>query len=154
MKNNNKKIRIIICIVFAFAIIIYLMFFKGFYAFSDKIVGPYVDAESYKDFLDYDSWQIGENKYGDPIFCYEDNAFQFLKNRYKDVFIEIYEKYHNEYNVGKLNKNNFKVYKNILINIGSNDIEHNDLIRLFELYENGQKRWIYVIGEGWNRIYK
>lgn len=148
-KNNNKsKIITIVCIGI---VVLYFVFIKGIYASSNTIIGPYSNAEIYKEYLNYDSWQIGENAYGEPIFCFEDNAFQFTKNKYKDVIDKVYD----QYDIGRFSKLNYKKYINILENMPSDNKEEKDridsLIELLKLYENGQKRWKYTFGQGWNR---
>lgn len=156
-ENKKKKYFIIIGTIL---LCFYFAFIKGIYAFSDRIIGPYVNAESYKEFLDCDSWQIGENKYGEPIFCYPNNAFQYTKRKYADLINRIYDLYHDQYKLKKLNKYNFVTYRGLAeqLSLTAKDQKECDdcisLIRLLDLYENGQKRWIYVIGDGFNRIYK
>ncbi|MDO4940920.1 MAG: hypothetical protein Q4E33_04430 [Erysipelotrichaceae bacterium] len=145
---KNKKLIIIIAVLFVLGL--YFTFIRGIYASSDKIVGPYRDAESYAEFLDYDSWQIGENQYGDPIFCFQDNAFQLIKIKCDDIINKTYDLYHDEYNVGRFSKDNCSDYKDLVNKLPSSK-ENDSFIRLIELYENGQKRWYYVIGSGWIR---
>lgn len=153
----KKKKRIIIGIALIIILGIYLIFFKGIYASSDVIIGPYKNAELYEEFLDYDYWQIGENIYDEPIFCYQDNALLFIKRRYADLLSKIYDLYHDEYKIRKLNKRNIAAYRKLsdqLICIDKQEDEQRQaLIKLLDLYINGQKKWKYVIGKGWDRIY-
>lgn len=153
MKVNKKKKLIILNIICAI-ILLYFVFFKGIYASSNKIIGPYSKTELYKEFISYENWKIGENLYGEPIFCYEDNAFQFTKQKYFDILNRVYEMYHKEYHFEKMNKHNYKIYRDLLSELSLNGEDDNrrlSLIKLLDLYENGQKRWKYEIGSGWDR---
>lgn len=157
LANNKKRILTIAGIACVILLVLYFVFIRGIYASSDKIVGPYRNAEIYEDFLDYDSWQIGENMHGDPIFCFEDNAFQFIKIKYADVLNNIYELYHDQYNLRRLNKKNYVAYRDLLFELSLSNIneeernKYSSLIELFDIYKNGQKRFKYVIGNGWGR---
>lgn len=157
LANNKKRILTIAGIACVILLVLYFVFIRGIYASSDKIVGPYRNAEIYEDFLDYDSWQIGENMHGDPIFCFEDNAFQFTKFKYSDVLDKIYVTYHDEYNLQRLNKRNYDLYIDLAkkLSLDSNNQEEydelNSLIELLDIYKNGQKRWTYVINYGFVR---
>lgn len=156
MKSKKKSILIILSSIVAILVIVYFVFFKGIYAFSDKFVDVYSDAENYEEFLSYEPWQIGANKYGEAVFCYKDNALAFIKLKYGYLINKVYVQ--NEQNISKFNKNNISSYIDLLKSFKpKNEEESNStksLIKLLELYENGEKRWIYIIGSGWRRIYK
>ena len=63
----------------------YFVFVRGFYAESDKVVGEYTNRSSIEKFIQHDAWQIGENKYGQPVFVDHKKALQFLQEEYQDV---------------------------------------------------------------------
>lgn len=148
---RNKELLITICLI---ALITYFVFVKGIYASSNRIIGPYENAKEYKEFLSYEPWSIGENVYGEPIFCYEDNAFEYTKQVYKEEL----DKVCNEYGLNKLNRHNIDVYLDSISKLEINNIDKQDrydsLVKLLNVYKNGQKRWVFVIGLGLNRVYK
>lgn len=148
---HNKKLLITICLII---LITYFVFFKGIYASSNRIIGPYKNVKEYKEFLSYEPWSIGENIYGEPIFCNEDNAFKYTKQVYKDEL----DKVRNKYGLNKLNKHNIDIYLDSISKLKTNNIDEQNrcdsLTKLLNVYKNGQKRWIFVIGLGLNRVYK
>ncbi|HQB32100.1 MAG TPA: hypothetical protein PLI19_02095, partial [Erysipelotrichaceae bacterium] len=65
---TNKKIKnifIITGVIISLMLLsLYMVFIRGFYASSDKVVGPYTGSASIDEYLKYEEWQIGENQYG------------------------------------------------------------------------------------------
>ena len=154
-----KKRKLLLAVLFVVTILLifsYFVFVRGFYAESDKVVGEYTNGSSIEKFIQYDAWQIGENKYGQPVFVDHKKALQFLQEEYQDVLDKAYDIYHEEYKLGKFNDSNCGLYMNLIYQMPSENEDlrqRNVLVAQFiDIYENSLKRWIYIPGLGWNRV--
>ncbi|MDI9540034.1 MAG: hypothetical protein QM204_00970 [Bacillota bacterium] len=159
MNNKKRKKRLIIMLaslIFIAFLSFYMVFICGFYAASDKVVGPYTGSANIDKYLEYEAWQIGRNKYGQPIFVDSDEAFKLAQEKYSEAIILIYNHFNEEYQVGKFGKNNYQLYKMLGWQIPTDDetIRKSgvELTQFLDIYENSFKRWIYVPGFGWDRI--
>lgn len=154
-----KKRKLLLAVLFVVTILLifsYFVFVRGFYAESDKVVGEYTSRSSIEKFIQHDAWQIGENKYGQPVFVDHKKALQFLQEEYQDVLDKAYDIYHEEYKLGKFNDSNCGLYMNLIYQMPSENEDlrqRNVLVAQFiDIYENSLKRWIYIPGLGWNRV--
>lgn len=158
MKNKKVKTGLIIIISFiSIALLSYYMFFiRGFYAASDKVVGPYNGSANIDMYLEYEQWQIGENKYGQLIFVDPDKAFELAQEKYSDAISLIYEHFNEEYQLGQFSQNNYQQYKMLGWQIPTDDEEIRlsgvRLTQFLDIYENSFKRWVYIPEIGWDRI--
>lgn len=156
MSKNLKVLITIFVLVTIILFSIYFILFRGFYAESDKVVGEYNGTASIDKFTKYEAWQIGKNKYGQPVFVDYKKAFKFLQDEYADVLEKAYDIYHEEYNIGRIDGSNFGLYKILIHQMPADNEElrkRNVLVAQFiDIYENSLKRWIYIPGFGWDRI--
>lgn len=156
----KKKRNLIICVLLAIVLVLYFSLISGIYAFSDKWVNTYSGeiTKTIRYFMDYDSWTIAENKYSEPIFVYGDNAFQLAKIKFANIFDKVYDLYHEEYGISKINKHNLSTYKKLIDKLPTSNEEEletkNLCIEFINIYQNNLKKWIYIRGSGWNRIAK
>ena len=154
-----KKRKLLLAVLFVVTILLifsYFVFVRGFYAESDKVVGEDTNRSDMEKVIKYDAWQIGENKYGQPVFVDHKKALQFLQEEYQDVLDKAYDIYHEEYKLGKFNDSNCGLYMNLIYQMPSENEDlrqRNVLVAQFiDIYENSLKRWIYIPGLGWNRV--
>ncbi|NLZ75113.1 MAG: hypothetical protein GX914_01260 [Erysipelotrichia bacterium] len=158
MKNKKRKIILIfIMSIFSIALISYYMvFIRGFYAESDKVVGPYTGSAHVDDFKDVEQWQFGENKYGQIVFVDPDKAFDLAMEKYAEAINLIYDNYKEEYHLDKFSKKNYHIYMMLGWQLPTDDEQIRKqgvkLTQFLDVYENSFKRWIYVPGMGWERI--
>lgn len=156
MLKKRKLLLVVLFVVTILLIFSYFIFVRGFYAESDKVVGEYTNRSSIEKFIQHDAWQIGENKYGQPVFVDHKKALQFLQEEYQDVLDKAYDIYHEEYKLGKFNNSNCGLYMNLIYQMPSENEDlrqRNVLVAQFiDIYENSLKRWIYIPGLGWNRV--
>ena len=135
---------------------LYFTFIKGFYAWSDKVVGEYHGSASIEVFEGNEEWEIGENKYVQPIFVDYKKAMDFTKNEYADVIDKAYKMIHEDYKLEKLSNSNLKIYTNLIYKMPSENEEERQrnftVAGFLDIYENSLKRWIYIPGIGWERI--
>lgn len=157
---TNKKIKnifIITGVIISLMLLsLYMVFIRGFYASSDKVVGPYTGSASIDEYLEYEEWQIGENQYGQPVFVDPHKAFEFAKEQYAEAISLVYDSFNEEYQVGEFSESNYQLYKLLGWQIPAADEEIRKqgvkLTQFLDIYENSFKRWIYVPGIGWERI--
>ena len=155
--KKKKPTTIVICTILAIVLSLYCSLFSGIYAFSDKWVNTYSGEvnKTIKYFMSYDVWTIAENRYSEPIFIYGDDALQLAKTKFSDIFNEVYDLYHKEYNIKKINKHNIATYKKLIEKLETSSNEQQETkdlcIQFLNIYSNNLKKWIYIRGVGWCR---
>ena len=86
------------------------------------------------------NFEIGLNKYGDMVFKNPENAFQTLKDKYKDG-IKLIKK---EFKLPKLKRSNYQLYKTYGWQVSegtlSEKAEAKFISRFLDIYENSFKR--------------
>ncbi len=158
MKSSKRKIIVITAsaLISISLLTYYMVFIFGFYAESDKVVAPYTGSANIEIYQEYPEWEIGANKYDQPIFIDPNKAFELAQEKYADAINLIYESFRDEYNLGKFSKNNYQLYKMLGWQLPTDDEEIRllgvRLTQFLDIYENSFKRWIYVPEIGWERI--
>ncbi len=108
---------------------------------KDKVVGEYDINTLQGDFLktDYEAYEIGANRDGQPIFKDNDKAFNQALIDYKKGFLEIQK----EYNLETINKENYKDYKVNGSQLYTDDKsvlqEGIEISKFLDIYENSFK---------------
>ena len=158
MKAKTVKTILIICAsVLLFAgLSYYIIFIHGVYAESNKVVGEYVGTAHISPFENDEEWEIGANKYGEPVFTNPKKAFQLASERFTDAIDLIYDEFEAEYHIGRFSEKNFQMYKQLGWQIPTDNEavrkQGVQLSQFLDIYENSSKRWIYEPGNGWERI--
>ena len=134
----------------------YLIFIHGFYAESDKVVGQYAGTADISMYENDEEWRIGVNKYGEPVFADPEKAFQLAQERFAEATELIYESFGTDYHLERISVGNYQIYKQLGWQIPVNDEairkQGVQLTQFLDVYENSYKRWVYVVGIGWERI--
>ena len=149
MKSKRVRLILIVCaaIVLLAGLSWYMVFVRGFYAESDKVVGEYTGNAKVAVFENDEAWKIGANKYGQPVFADPKKAFRLAQERFADAIKLIPP--------GKLTERNYQVFKQLGWQIQTDDEALSklgfQLSQFLDIYENSFMRWIYVPGLGWER---
>lgn len=155
LKKSLKIILLVFCIVTISAVsFFYMALYKGFYASSDKNVGNY-EGPANLEFLDgKDAYHVVSNKYGEPIFESQSDAFNQAISDYGEAIELIYNTFDEEYNLGTFSEKNYQMYMSLgwQLPTENEDIrtQGSDLTKFLDIYENGEKRW-YLTSIGWVR---
>lgn len=156
---KNKKTVKTISIIGVVLLLFYFSFIRGFYAFSDKWVDTYSGeiTKSIRYFMNHDVWALATNKYKEPIFIYEKEAFMLAKSKFSNIFDYIYNTYKQEYKLTKINKHNLDTYRQLIEKLPVNTQEElqnkNYCLDFIDIYMNDLKRYIFVPGKGIIRTY-
>lgn len=156
----KKRICYTIGILFALSVVcvllfVYTAFIHGFYAASDKPVGPYT-GPAYLEYLpDIPCYKIAQNRYDQPIFEDPDAAFQQASKDYADAIHLVYQQFHEEYHLPPFGKHSYQAYKALgwQLTAGDESVrkQGSDLTKFLDLYENSEKRW-FLTPYGWDRV--
>ena len=129
----------------------YLIIYRGVYAFSNLAVGEYDGFANKSPYWDDARWEIGANRYEEPVFRHPQKAFAIARQEYADV-LELLE---DQYHLGSFSKLSIEEYeKNIWhVSVKNSEIDEQRmrLAEFMDIYDNSIKRWHYLPAEGWER---
>ncbi len=156
----KKRILYVIGTLFALSVVcglifVYMAFIHGFYAASDRPVGPYTGPASLAYLPDLPCYKIAQNRYNQPIFEDPDAAFQQATKDYAHAIQLVYQQFHEAYRLDPFGKHTYQAYKSLGWQLTTDDEairkQGSDLTKFLDLYENSEKRW-FLTPYGWDRV--
>ena len=128
----------------------YFVIYRGLPAGSGRVVGEYTEFSSMWTYWSDEQWEIGANKYGDPIFSEPKEAFKLANEEFEDI-IELIQ---DEYGFDDFSLKTYEQYSHVIYKVNASDDAEKQKFRFFEfieIYENSLKTWHYLPAEGWVR---